>query len=99
VEVLSQRQVGHEFAHLQLFLANGAEGQRGNGAGEGSIARNPQSPVTRNHSRKAFPAIAFRQGAWADGLPKTIDIIYTINVNKWQGNSNLQLVIEDIRPA
>jgi single-stranded-DNA-specific exonuclease len=99
VEVLSQRQVGQEFAHLQLFLANGpngAEEQRSRGAGERSVVRNQQSA---SYNRQAFPAIAFRQGVWANALPKTIDIIYTINVNKWQGNSNLQLVIDDIRPS
>jgi single-stranded-DNA-specific exonuclease len=80
VKVMSHRQVGQEFAHLQLFLANGS--------GSGGY----------DH-RQAFPAIAFRQGAWGNNLPPHVDLIYTINVNKWQGNSNLQLVVEDIRPS
>ncbi|MCA9932074.1 MAG: single-stranded-DNA-specific exonuclease RecJ, partial [Anaerolineales bacterium] len=48
---------------------------------------------------KQFPAIAFRQSAWADCLPQWIDIVYTINVNKWQGRENLQLMVQDIRSA
>lgn len=45
------------------------------------------------------PAIAFRQGAWANQLPQYIDIAYTLNVNEWNGRRNLQLMIEDIKPA
>ena len=32
-------------------------------------------------------------------MPQRIDIVYRVGVNRWQGTSNLQLVIEDIRPA
>jgi single-stranded-DNA-specific exonuclease len=48
---------------------------------------------------KVMPAIAFRQGAWASHLPQSIDIVYTINVNEWNGRRDLQLMIQDIRPA
>lgn len=48
---------------------------------------------------KEFAAIAFRQSAWANCLPQFIDIVYTINVNRWRGRENLQLMIQDIRPA
>lgn len=53
----------------------------------------------RYGDRQAFPAIAFRQGAWGNHLPPYIDLVYTINVNKWQGKANLQLVVEDLRPS
>jgi single-stranded-DNA-specific exonuclease len=43
--------------------------------------------------------IAFRQGEWATCLPRRIDLVYTIGVNEWKGNKNLQLVVQDIRPA
>ncbi|MEZ4516786.1 MAG: single-stranded-DNA-specific exonuclease RecJ [Chloroflexota bacterium] len=46
-----------------------------------------------------LPAIAFRQGAWAGELPDSIDAVYSIGVNEWQGSRKLQLMIEDIRPA
>ena len=32
-------------------------------------------------------------------MPRYIDMIYRVSVNQWQGNSTLQLVVEDIRPA
>jgi single-stranded-DNA-specific exonuclease len=50
-------------------------------------------------SHKVVPAIAFRQGAWVNRMPQHIDIVYTINVNEWNGRRDLQLVVKDIRPA
>lgn len=85
VEVVSHRPVGTEGAHLQLFLVD-ADHNHQYRTGLGSPAQ-------------AFPAIAFRQGAWAGQLPDRIDIVYRLNVNHWQGKSNLQLVIEDICPT
>jgi single-stranded-DNA-specific exonuclease len=49
--------------------------------------------------RMKLPCIAFRQGAWANCLPDKIDLIYRLNVNEWNGRRDLQLVVEDIRPA
>ncbi|MCB9007138.1 MAG: hypothetical protein H6656_07215 [Ardenticatenaceae bacterium] len=43
--------------------------------------------------------IAFRQGEWASHLPQTIDLVYSISVNEWRGNRNLQLMVQDIRPS
>ncbi|MEZ4591195.1 MAG: single-stranded-DNA-specific exonuclease RecJ [Chloroflexota bacterium] len=44
-------------------------------------------------------AIAFRQGEWASHLPQVIDLVYSISVNEWRGNRNLQLMVQDIRPS
>ncbi len=44
-------------------------------------------------------AIAFRQGEWASHLPQTVDLVYSISVNEWRGNRNLQLMVQDIRPS
>ena len=41
--------------------------------------------------------IAFRQGSWAGRLPDQVDLAYTINVNEWKGQRNLQLMVKDIR--
>lgn len=43
--------------------------------------------------------IAFRQGPWAGHLPSRIDLAYTVSVNEWNGRRDLQLVVQDIRPA
>jgi hypothetical protein len=46
-----------------------------------------------------LPCIAFRQGAWAGQLPDRVDLAYKLNVNEWNGRRDLQLMVEDIRPA
>lgn len=48
---------------------------------------------------RILSAIAFRQGDWANCLPQYVDIVYTLGVNEWNGRRNLQLVVQDIRPA
>jgi single-stranded-DNA-specific exonuclease len=87
VEVVSHRPVGTDGSHLQLFVVDA----RRNGAARYGGAQ--------GRPTQAFPAIAFRQGEWAGMLPQVIDIVYRVAVNRWQGNSNLQLVIEDIQPT
>ncbi len=46
-----------------------------------------------------LPAIAFRQGAWANQLPQVIDLVYSLNINEWNGRRSLQLMVQDIRAA
>lgn len=87
VEVVSHRPVGTDGSHLQLFLADAHRGgpmRYGGG---------------RSQQGQAFPAIAFRQGEWAGMLPRYVDIVYRVGVNRWQGKTNLQLVVEDIQPT
>lgn len=86
VEVVSHRPVGTDGSHLQLFVV---DANRNGSARYGGRGRPAQ----------AFPAIAFRQGEWVGMLPKYVDIAYRVSVNRWQGSTNLQLVVEDIRPA
>ena len=49
--------------------------------------------------QRGFKCIAFRQGAWAGRLPPRVDLAYTVGVNEWNGRRDLQLVVQDIRPA
>lgn len=51
------------------------------------------------YSYREMGAIAFRQGAWANCLPQFIDLVYTVNVNEWNGRRSLQLMVQDIRPS
>lgn len=50
---------------------------------------------------KELPCIGFRLGKWQDVLTvgSTIDVAYTVGVNEWNGNRELQLVIKDLRQA
>lgn len=87
VEVVSHRPVGTDGSHLQLHVVdarrNGADGHSG----------------AKRQSARPYPAIAFRQGEWASHMPRYADIVYRLGVNHWQGSANLQLIVEDIRPA
>jgi single-stranded-DNA-specific exonuclease len=49
--------------------------------------------------RQTWDAIAFRQGARHDHLPARADVAYTLEVNEWNGRSQLQLNVKDIKPA
>jgi single-stranded-DNA-specific exonuclease len=44
-------------------------------------------------------AIGFRLGDWIDDMPDCIDAAYHLEINEWQGRRNLQLNLQDIRPA
>lgn len=85
-----------------VFLSRGVEvishrrvGQEGDHLQLRLSVRNGRSAG----SYRILPAVAFRQGAWADGLPQFIDVVYTIGVNEWRGERSLQLMIQDIRPT
>mgnify|MGYP001084257150 CR=1 FL=1 len=49
--------------------------------------------------RLTWDAIAFRQGEWAGRLPDLVDVVYHLEVNEWNGRRQLQLNVQDIRPA
>lgn len=46
-----------------------------------------------------FDAIAFRQGHWIDRLPGKIDMLFTFEVNEFNGRKTLQLNVKDLKPA
>jgi len=46
-----------------------------------------------------YPAIAFQQGHWAEHMPDMIDVVYSYEVNEFNGNTSIQLNIKDLRPS
>lgn len=60
----------------------------------GSDASHLQLMVT--DGKNYVKGIAFRQGAWVECMPKTADIVFKLSVNEWRGETNLQLMVEDI---
>jgi single-stranded-DNA-specific exonuclease len=46
-----------------------------------------------------YDAIAFRQGHWAGQMPRYIDLMYTFEVNEFNGRETLQLNVRDIKPS
>jgi single-stranded-DNA-specific exonuclease len=49
--------------------------------------------------RITYDAVAFNQGYWVEAMPATIDILYSYEVNEYNGRTNLQLNVRDLRPA
>jgi len=49
--------------------------------------------------RITFDAIAFRQGQWADNLPKEVDLLYRFEINEFNGQKRLQLNVQDIQAS
>jgi single-stranded-DNA-specific exonuclease len=47
--------------------------------------------------RITYDAIAFRQGHWFAQLPPRIDLMYTFELNEFNGQVSLQLNVKDIR--
>lgn len=83
-----------------IFLSKNVEVMSHRAVGqEGAHLQMRLSSVNGGVTHQLLPAIAFRQGAWADRLPQIIDLVYSINVNEWNGRRNLQLMVQDIRPA
>jgi single-stranded-DNA-specific exonuclease len=46
-----------------------------------------------------YDAIAFRQGYWIAQLPPLIDLMYTFELNEFNGQVTLQLNVKDIKPT
>ncbi len=46
-----------------------------------------------------YDAIAFRQSHWLAQFPETIDLMYTFELNEFNGQVTLQLNVKDIRPS
>lgn len=50
---------------------------------------------------RSLPAIAFRQGHLASEFSRDdmVDLVYHPILNEWEGNTNIELVVEAIRPS
>jgi single-stranded-DNA-specific exonuclease len=46
-----------------------------------------------------YDAVAFRQGHWLARLPEQIDVMYSFELNEFNGQVSLQLNVKDIREA
>jgi len=49
--------------------------------------------------RITYDAIAFNQGDWVQKMPDSIDLVYTFEVNEYQGRRTLQLNVKDLKPG
>jgi single-stranded-DNA-specific exonuclease len=49
--------------------------------------------------KKAWDAVAFRQGNIYEDVPELVDVVYELDINKWNGREDLQLKVQDLRPT
>jgi single-stranded-DNA-specific exonuclease len=49
--------------------------------------------------RVTLDAIGFRLGAWQAQLPRHLDLVYTFEMNEFNGRSTLQLNVKDLKAA
>ena len=81
------------------FLSRGVEVVHHRGVGQDGSHLQLTLAADSATGYREIGAIAFRQGEWASRLPQTIDLVYSIGVNEWRGNKNLQLMVQDLRPS
>ncbi len=55
--------------------------------------------VRAPRSLTVWDAIAFRMGEWYNELPHRVDLACAVEINEFNGRSNLQLNVKDIRAA
>jgi single-stranded-DNA-specific exonuclease len=63
----------------------------------GSDGKHLKLSVTDGYSH--FDAIAFRLGDLQPTLPAYVDLLFTFELNEFNGRKNLQLKIRDLRPS
>ena len=52
--------------------------------------------LTLEAGQRLWPGIAFKLGHLAGTLPRRVDIVYHLNLNEWNGQRSLQLIVLDI---
>ncbi|UYN90416.1 MAG: single-stranded-DNA-specific exonuclease RecJ [Anaerolineales bacterium] len=63
----------------------------------GADARHLKLTVT--DGRIVYDAIGFGMGEWAGNLPAAIDLLYRFETNEFNGRTQLQLNVRDLKPA
>jgi single-stranded-DNA-specific exonuclease len=49
--------------------------------------------------RITYDAIAFKQGFWLEEMPSVIDLMYSFEMNEFNGRETLQLRVKDLKPS
>jgi len=49
--------------------------------------------------KQTWDAIAFRWGDRYEDIPEQVDVVYELEINRWNGREDIQLKMVDIRPA
>ena len=80
---------------MPIFMTRGLKVTRQKAIGaDGSHLR-----FTVTDGNITYDAVAFRQGHWIGKLPPVIDLMYTFELNEFNGQVSLQLNVKDIRQS
>jgi single-stranded-DNA-specific exonuclease len=80
---------------MPLFMSGGLKVSRQRAIGiDGQHLK-----FTVTDGKITYDAIAFRQGYWIAQLPQKIDLMYTFELNEFNGQISLQMNVKDIRPS
>ncbi len=84
-----------------VFMSRGVEvvSHRAVGQDGAHLQLRLASRQDSSYRSKEIAAIGFRQGDWVNHMPQFVDIVYTININEWNGRRDLQLIMRDMRAA
>ena len=78
-----------------IFMSSGLKVTRQRAIG----AEGAHLKLAVTDGRITYDAIAFRQGYWIAQLPPKVDMMYTFELNEFNGQVSLQLNVKDIRPS
>lgn len=95
LEILEQLQPTGNGNPPAYFLSRGLKIQRSKVVGKD----NAHLKLTVTDGRITYDAIGFRLGHWFENLPPFVDLIYTYEMNEFNGNKTLQLNLRDLKPA
>lgn len=80
---------------VPIFMSHGLRVTRQRAIG----ADGAHLKLTVTDGKITYDAIAFRQGYWIAQLPALIDLMYSFELNEFNGQVTLQLNVKDIRPS
>lgn len=78
-----------------LFLSRGVVVREARPVGK----ENQHLRLLLTDGRAVWDAIAFRFGEWGGEVPQRADVVYCLEPNEWNGETRLQLNVQDLRPA
>ena len=75
-----------------VFAMYGVAPKGAKAIGDGSHLR-----VSFSDGLRTVDGIAFKQAHWLNNLPKSVDVVFGLEINEWQGEYRLQMNVKDMR--
>lgn len=77
-----------------VFAMYGVAPKGAKAIGDGSHLR-----VSFSDGSRTVDGIAFKQAHWLNNLPKSVDVVFGLEINEWQGEYRLQMNVKDMRKS